>query len=147
MIPFFSIDRWGKNIKSKLEFDRIASLNWPKERENSVWCTIGNISYQAINKKCIIVGIERCKKTPTMVRNFLKDLNEFFNWVIIYEHCVISLNEGTLSWKNNIIIKNGEWSKIKSLHSFTSYKKLQVINIDKILNTQRDYYLLFMRNF
>ncbi|WP_375623485.1 MULTISPECIES: tyrosine-type recombinase/integrase [unclassified Bartonella] len=44
--------------------------------------TIGNIPYQAIEKKHIIAGVERRKETPAMARNFLKALNGLFNWAI-----------------------------------------------------------------
>ncbi|WP_409360744.1 tyrosine-type recombinase/integrase [Bartonella heixiaziensis] len=43
---------------------------------------IGNIPYQAIEKKHIIAGVERRKETPAMARNFLKALNGLFNWAI-----------------------------------------------------------------
>ncbi|WP_142416914.1 tyrosine-type recombinase/integrase [Bartonella massiliensis] len=44
--------------------------------------TIGNIPYQAIDKKHIIAGVERRKDTPATARNFLKALNGLFNWAI-----------------------------------------------------------------
>ncbi|WP_126603130.1 tyrosine-type recombinase/integrase [Bartonella vinsonii] len=44
--------------------------------------SIGNIPYQAIEKKHIIAGVERRKETPAMARNFLKVLNGLFNWAI-----------------------------------------------------------------
>ncbi|WP_330167519.1 tyrosine-type recombinase/integrase [Bartonella grahamii] len=44
--------------------------------------SIGNIPYQAIEKKHIIAGVERRKETPAMARNFLKALNGLFNWAI-----------------------------------------------------------------
>ncbi|WP_345117779.1 tyrosine-type recombinase/integrase, partial [Bartonella jaculi] len=44
--------------------------------------TIGNIPYQAIEKKHIIAGVERRKETPAMARDFLKSLNGLFKWAI-----------------------------------------------------------------
>ncbi|WP_273723921.1 tyrosine-type recombinase/integrase [Bartonella sp. AU18XJBT] len=44
--------------------------------------SIGNIPYQAIEKKHIIAGVERRKETPAMAINFLKALNGLFNWAI-----------------------------------------------------------------
>ncbi|CAK01379.1 tyrosine-type recombinase/integrase [Bartonella tribocorum] len=44
--------------------------------------SIGNIPYQAIEKKHIVAGVERRKETPAMARNFLKALNGLFNWAI-----------------------------------------------------------------
>lgn len=44
-----------------------------------------------------MVGIEHRKETPETARNFLKDLNGFLNWEIIYERNIISLNEEILS--------------------------------------------------
>ncbi len=44
--------------------------------------SIGNIPYQAIEKKHIIAGVERRKETPAMARDFLQSLNGLFNWAI-----------------------------------------------------------------
>ncbi|WP_254472631.1 MULTISPECIES: tyrosine-type recombinase/integrase [unclassified Bartonella] len=44
--------------------------------------TIGNVPYQAIEKKHIIAGVERRKETPAMAISFLKALNGLFNWAI-----------------------------------------------------------------
>ncbi|WP_244427618.1 tyrosine-type recombinase/integrase, partial [Bartonella queenslandensis] len=44
--------------------------------------SIGNVPYQAIEKKHIIAGVERRKETPAMAREFLKILNGLFNWAI-----------------------------------------------------------------
>ncbi|MBX4335572.1 tyrosine-type recombinase/integrase [Bartonella raoultii] len=44
--------------------------------------SVGNMPYQAIDKKHIIAGVERRKETPAMARNFLKALNGLFNWAI-----------------------------------------------------------------
>ncbi|WP_375640112.1 tyrosine-type recombinase/integrase [Bartonella sp. MM55XZML] len=44
--------------------------------------SVGDIPYQAINKKHIIAGVERRKETPAMAREFLKVLNGLFNWAI-----------------------------------------------------------------
>ncbi|WP_254493680.1 hypothetical protein [Bartonella sp. B1099] len=79
MIPFVSIDRWGKIIKSKPELDSITFLNLPKRQSELILMYNSNVPYQAIDKKYIMVGIERRKETPEIARNFLKDLNGFFN--------------------------------------------------------------------
>ncbi|WP_208431290.1 tyrosine-type recombinase/integrase [Bartonella doshiae] len=44
--------------------------------------SIGDIPYQAIEKRHIIAGVERRKETPEMARDFLKTLNGLFNWAI-----------------------------------------------------------------
>ncbi len=44
--------------------------------------TIGHIPYQEIEKKHIIAGVERRKKTLGMARDFLKALNKLFKWAI-----------------------------------------------------------------
>ncbi|MET3559886.1 integrase [Bartonella japonica] len=44
--------------------------------------SVGNIPYQAIEKKHIIAGVERRKETPASARNFLKALNSLFKWAI-----------------------------------------------------------------
>lgn len=44
--------------------------------------SIGNVPYQAIEKKHIIAGVERRKETPAMAREFLKTLNGLFNWAV-----------------------------------------------------------------
>ncbi len=44
--------------------------------------SIGNIPYQAIEKKHIIAGVERRKETPAMARDFLQSLNGLFKWAI-----------------------------------------------------------------
>ncbi|WP_375609781.1 MULTISPECIES: tyrosine-type recombinase/integrase [unclassified Bartonella] len=68
------------------------SSNWhnlakatKKQREYTlmkVCDTIGHISYQAIEKKHIIAGVERRKETPAMARDFLQSLNGLFKWAI-----------------------------------------------------------------
>ncbi len=44
--------------------------------------TIGNIPYQAIEKKHIIADVERRKETPAMAVSFLKALKGLFKWAI-----------------------------------------------------------------
>ncbi|WP_375707256.1 tyrosine-type recombinase/integrase, partial [Bartonella sp. AA1HLJMS] len=76
------------------------SSNWhnlakatKKQREYTlmkVCDTIGHISYQAIEKKHIIAGVERRKETPAMARDFLQSLNGLFKWAI--EHGLLESN-------------------------------------------------------
>ncbi|WP_375614029.1 tyrosine-type recombinase/integrase [Bartonella sp. AC151YNML] len=66
--------------------------------------SVGDIPYQAINKKHIIAGVERRKETPAMAREFLKVLNGLFNWAI--DQGLLE-NNPTLGVKRPALINKG----------------------------------------
>ncbi|MET3590291.1 hypothetical protein ABID23_001396 [Bartonella silvatica] len=94
------------------------SVNWyslakatKRQRElllMKVCDSVGNIPYQAINKKHIIADVERRKETPAMAIGFLKALNGLFNWAIdqglLENNPTVGVKRPTLRNKDGITV-------------------------------------------
>ncbi|MBX4336043.1 tyrosine-type recombinase/integrase [Bartonella raoultii] len=99
--------------------------------------TVGNIPYQAIEKKHIIAGVERRKETPAMARDFLKTLNGLFNWAI--EQGLLE-NNPTVGVKKPALKNNGGfpvWTEedVEKYYQCWSHGTYERVWIDVLLYT------------